>query len=125
MKHTPGPLMAVGNFLGTDEEDSQTIGYTDDHRNRHRRNSDGQIANACLLAAAYSSYDKHCGDRAIECAEGDLLGESLKVLEAFLPYLSTETEMLDYASLNEGQASHWNVLSIQAREVIAMWKGGS
>lgn len=34
--------------------------------------------NARLLAAAFNSYDKHCGDRAIECAEGDLLGELIE-----------------------------------------------
>ena len=33
---------------------------------------------ARLLAAAYTSYDKHCGVNAVECAEGDLLGEALE-----------------------------------------------
>lgn len=36
--------------------------------------------NARLLTAAYTSYDKHCGPRAVECAEGDLLGEALELL---------------------------------------------
>ena len=43
-----------------------------------------QIANGRLLAASYNSYDKHCGPRAVECAEGDLLGEALEACEAFL-----------------------------------------
>jgi len=34
--------------------------------------------NARLFAAAFNSYDKHCGVRAVECAEGDLLGELLE-----------------------------------------------
>lgn len=37
-------------------------------------------ADARLLAAAYTSYDKHCGPRAIEAAEDDLLGQALDVL---------------------------------------------
>jgi hypothetical protein len=36
--------------------------------------------NARLLAAAYTSYDKHCGPNAIACAEGDLLGEALELI---------------------------------------------
>lgn len=38
-------------------------------------------ANLCLIVAAVNSYGKHCGTRAIECAEGDLLGECLTVME--------------------------------------------
>ena len=40
------------------------------------------LSNARLITAAANSYDKHCGDRAVECAEGDLLGECLEVLDA-------------------------------------------
>lgn len=36
--------------------------------------------NADLIVAAWNSYDKHCGPRAVECAEADLLGEALKAL---------------------------------------------
>lgn len=36
--------------------------------------------NARLFEAAFNSYDKHCGPRAVECAEGDLLGEALDAL---------------------------------------------
>lgn len=35
---------------------------------------------ARLLTNAASSYFKHCGPRAIECAEADLLGEAIKAL---------------------------------------------
>jgi len=41
-----------------------------------------EVANTKLITAAVNSYDKHCGDRAVECAEGDLLGECLEVLDA-------------------------------------------
>lgn len=34
-----------------------------------------------LLVSSALSYDKHCGPRAIEAAEGDLLGEALAALE--------------------------------------------
>lgn len=38
--------------------------------------------NARLILAACSSYDKHCGPRAVECAEADLLGELLEAARA-------------------------------------------
>ena len=39
---------------------------------------DGSEANARLIVAAVNSYAKHCGERAVECAEADLLGELLE-----------------------------------------------
>jgi hypothetical protein len=36
-----------------------------------------------LLVAAYNSYGKHFGPRAVEAAEADLLGEALAIVEAF------------------------------------------
>ena len=39
---------------------------------------------ARLIAGAYSSYDRHCGDHAVECAEGDLLGECLTACKKVL-----------------------------------------
>ena len=50
-------------------------------------------ANARLLAAAYNSYDKHCGDRAVECAEGDLLGEALEALRKLRDAVAKEPVM--------------------------------
>lgn len=38
-------------------------------------------ANARLLAAAYTSYDRACGPRAIEAAESNLLADALTALE--------------------------------------------
>ena len=38
--------------------------------------------NARLFSGAWNSYHKNCGDRAVECAEGDLLGEALDALKA-------------------------------------------
>ena len=37
--------------------------------------------NARLLSGGWNSYHKNCGDRAVECAEGDLLGECLGALK--------------------------------------------
>ena len=37
-----------------------------------------------LLSATLNSYHKNCGDRAVECAEGDLLGECLEALRLLL-----------------------------------------
>lgn len=34
-----------------------------------------------LQNASASSYRKHCGPRAVECAEGDLLGEAIEALK--------------------------------------------
>ena len=72
-KHTLGPLTARGSQVTA--FDNQTtvamawpVGSPDEER-----------GNARLLAAAYTSYDKHCGERAVECAEVDLLGELLIV----------------------------------------------
>lgn len=36
--------------------------------------------NLALIQAAAHSYATHCGPRAVECAEGDLLGAALKAL---------------------------------------------
>ena len=43
--------------------------------------------NSRLLAAAYTSYDKHCGANAIEAAEDDLLGEALEALRNTRQYV--------------------------------------
>jgi hypothetical protein len=38
--------------------------------------------NARLIASACTSYGRHCGARAVECAEGDLLGELIEAAKA-------------------------------------------
>ena len=45
---------------------------------------DEQVANARLLCRAYNSYDKHCGARAVKCAEDDLLGQALEACKRIL-----------------------------------------
>ena len=42
---------------------------------------DQDAHNAKLIASACNSYHKNCGPYAVECAEGDLLGECLAFLE--------------------------------------------
>lgn len=72
--HTPGPLRCRGFELFDDREYSVAVANT----------RAAQRENARLLAAAYSSYDKHCGPRAVECAEADLLGEALGRIQSRL-----------------------------------------
>lgn len=75
-KHTPGPVYSTGATIETKKGEMlaivQSLGG----------NYEG---NARLLAAAYTSYDKHCGPRAVECAEGDLLGELLAICKEVRP----------------------------------------
>lgn len=47
----------------------------------HADTQDQADANARLYSAAHDSYYKHCGARAVECAEADLLGEALGSLK--------------------------------------------
>jgi len=56
-------------------------------------------ANARLIAAAPALYE---------------------ALEALKPYLSTEAQMLDAASLNEGRAGGFDVASVKARAALAL-----
>ena len=46
-------------------------------------------ANGALLAAAWNSYTKHFGTRAVEAAEADALGEAVELLRACRGELST------------------------------------
>lgn len=41
-------------------------------------------------------------------------------LVALLPYLSTEAQLLDYASLNEGRASGFDTASVKARAALKL-----
>lgn len=90
MKHTPGPLERSGlnpRYL---------VGPQYHNRLNHPvtptiaivKERIGQTnSNLRLLAAAYNSYDKHCGERAIECAEGDLLGELLEACKSAYDFM--------------------------------------
>jgi hypothetical protein len=46
-----------------------------------------QLGNAALTVAAVNSYANHCGERAVECAEEDLLGECLKQIEDIVTHI--------------------------------------
>lgn len=89
MSHTPGPWKLSTdklNIYGTPVDGrgygvvAKTTEYIDEER-------DSQEANARLIAAACNSYDKHCKGRAVECAEGDLLGELLAACKSGLELL--------------------------------------
>lgn len=47
-------------------------------------------AHGPLLAAAANSYRKHCGPRAVECAEADLLGELLEACRVAVEHIEDE-----------------------------------
>lgn len=53
------------------------------------------VADARLLVASYNSYDKHCGPRAVECAENDLLGEALGLVAELAEWLPQRTDLED------------------------------
>ncbi len=74
-KHTSGPLESRVDFAAIGKG-NQTIArvYFGEGRSTHECEDTNR-----LLTAAYNSYDKHCGPRAVECAEGNLLGELLRV----------------------------------------------
>lgn len=107
-KHTPGPLGARelskgrlslycgGRFVcGIETSDLAHVASED-------------RANADLICSAYTSYDKHCGVRAIECAEADLLGEALEACKELV-------EGWDRA----GQSEKLDVAIRSARAVLA------
>jgi len=43
--------------------------------------------------SAYATYEKHCGPRAVECADGDLLGELLNACKTSLANHETRCAM--------------------------------
>lgn len=69
--------------------------------------------NARLLCASYNSYDKHCGPRAIECAENDLLGDLLEACKA------ANLELNGYENANNTVSS----VSLKLRAAIAKAEG--
>lgn len=79
-EHTPGPWRSDGNpynIVGSAKNVARMYGRFED---------DEADANTRLIKAACNSYDKHCGPNAVECAEGDLLGEALEVCRALASY---------------------------------------
>ena len=73
---------------------------------------------AHLIVATWNSYTKNCGDRAVECAESDLLGECLEVLKTlescgawYLPGLEIDV----YDSDINGEELHESIKSILSK----------
>ena len=118
-RHTPGPMRVghsneIGRQIITDNNvlDPLLVATANGCL------KESVSGNARLLAAAYTSYDKHCGPRAVECARDDLLGEALKALR---PLAEVYTE-----SLREESCTHFNVPHVAiraARETIAKATG--
>ena len=73
-RHTAGPLRAEGNRRG--EYSVYAAGEAITGWGCVVQSE----ANARLLAAAYTSYDRNCGQAAVDAAEQDLLGEALAAL---------------------------------------------
>ena len=72
-----------------------------------------------LNSAASSSYARHCGERAVEAAEGDLLGELLRACKGLIVALRMQVNLArdlggDIA-MNEGNYDAWQ----QAEAAIA------
>lgn len=109
--HTPGPLAT---------HDCQT--------GKHSIYAHGPLcyvekeANARLLAAAYTSYDKHFGPRAIECAEADLLGKALSLITQ-IATMTTYGDGPDQLADNEDAALCLNALIQQASAIHATATG--
>jgi hypothetical protein len=77
-KHTPGPLSV---HYGEDYIIINGGEYDDsEHRIAEILGGDDPNEDAALLVAAFNSYDKQCGPRALECAASDLLGRALVAL---------------------------------------------
>ncbi len=92
--HTPSPCKVsnyrVGEFRAPDDRDlaivSNDLTTLAIVWSGWSRGSD----NARLLSAAYASYDKHCGEHSVECAEQDLLGEALELLREIRKWMDSE-----------------------------------
>jgi len=122
-KHTRGPLKVVTNADGivdiyAEAYDGFPVASHIDGHDWHAGDNvtPSVIANAHLLAAAYTSYDKHCGERAVECAKSDLLGELLEACEAAL------NDMINNARSYGGDENEFPSV-IKLRDAIAKATG--
>lgn len=92
--HTKGPLSLVEETRHGDRSEWTEIELWSKANNIlvctevRRAHNDGGRDSMKLLRAAFNSYDKHCGERAVACAEADLLGQALEALEAFVTFHS-------------------------------------
>jgi hypothetical protein len=68
--------------------------------------------NARLLKAAWNSYDRHCGDRALDHSVADLLGQTLEALQRIADMRATGP----HPSPEDGMASALAALD-RARDV--------
>lgn len=102
-QHTPGPL-AIFSF---DDDGHAFLMAPGADGGVFVANAGGDNVemNKRLLAAAYTSYDKHCGPRAVECAEADLLGEALKALRGVIAVADRKTDEFDRAKAVLAKAS--------------------
>lgn len=117
MKHTPGPLFVNYDHkpygVGPKRVDPTSrlnlpLGHV--FRCHVKGHLSEQKANARLIAASYNSYDKHCGKRAVKCAESDLLGELLEACKAALNELTdihraNPDEPISLAVINQLEAA--------------------
>lgn len=69
---------------------------------------------ARLLAAAYNAFDKHCGDKAVELAEADLLGKLIDLCHVIIAYSNCE-------DANEWMEAHSRLVAA-ARSTLAKLK---
>lgn len=108
-KHTPTPWKIDGQWVINTHDDPIAVCKIMDNAGQPGG------ANADLIAAACNSYDKHCGEHAIECAEEDLLGELLKALVG----LVSEVDGPDGSPLTTGE----KIALLKCRVAIAKAEG--
>lgn len=132
--HTEGPwklgngdIFAEGN-KGSDFDDrvicaiGQSGGFRSHEYVAIRAHKPEGKANARLIVAACNSYDRHFGTRAVEAAEGDLLGKALEALRELADSLEIDCQCPPCEG-SDAPAEHWlgvarRILSqAQAREV--------
>ncbi len=82
-KHTPGPLRIslTGYSIKSDDPDNTIVAVVQGGSSATAETVKRWLPCADLLTHAYNSYDKHCGEKAVECAEEDLLGQALEALK--------------------------------------------
>lgn len=111
--HTPTPWKISNyrpyNIIARDPDESTFKVGDDKFSTLVSVHGEHLAANAAFIVEAVNSYDS-LRDRcnALEVA-----------LRGLLPYLSTEAQLLDYASMNEGRASGFDMASVKAREALA------
>jgi hypothetical protein len=86
----------------------------------------GEI-NARLIVSACNSYQKHCSDP-VKCAEEDLLGEALEVLQRIVKFSNldeSEQRHLNFSTLKatKGEATYMGLLMRKAQQLLAKAKG--